>query len=212
MATTLSIVAVFVPVAFMGGIIGRFFFQFGLTVAWAVLVSLFVSFTLTPMLAAWWAGNPHTHGVMVTGTSTMARNRSRGPSPVQRLVRPAHGRLPALIQWALRHRKSTLAIAAASFVGAFMLFPFIGGGFIPDPDNSEFVVQFETPKGPASPTRASKARELSAAINGLPGVAYTYTTVGAGATGTVDERRGVREARHARRARHLAGRRDAAGA
>src|SRR5690606_15349231 len=52
LATTLSIVAVFVPVAFMGGIIGRFFFQFGMTVAWAVLVSLFVSFTLTPMLSA----------------------------------------------------------------------------------------------------------------------------------------------------------------
>jgi HAE1 family hydrophobic/amphiphilic exporter-1 len=54
MATTLAIVAVFVPVAFMEGIIGRFFYQFGLTVAWAVLVSLFVSFTLTPMLSAWW--------------------------------------------------------------------------------------------------------------------------------------------------------------
>lgn len=54
LATTLAIVAVFVPVAFMQGIIGRFFYQFGLTVAWAVLVSLFVSFTLTPMLSAWW--------------------------------------------------------------------------------------------------------------------------------------------------------------
>src|SRR5690606_23495771 len=59
MATTLSIVAVFVPVAFMGGIVGRFFFQFGMTVAFAVLVSLFVSFTLTPMLSAWWGVDPH---------------------------------------------------------------------------------------------------------------------------------------------------------
>ena len=62
MATTFSIVAVFVPVAFMGGIIGRFFYQFGLTVAWAVLVSLFVSFTLTPMLSAWWGVDPHSAG------------------------------------------------------------------------------------------------------------------------------------------------------
>ena len=54
-----AIVAVFVPVAFMKGIVGRFFYQFGLTVAWAVLVSLFVSFTLTPMLSAWWGVNPH---------------------------------------------------------------------------------------------------------------------------------------------------------
>ena len=59
MATTFTIVAVFVPVAFMGGIVGRFFFEFGLTVAWAVLVSLFVSFTLTPMLAATWGVSPH---------------------------------------------------------------------------------------------------------------------------------------------------------
>ncbi|HEU4584154.1 MAG TPA: efflux RND transporter permease subunit, partial [Gemmatimonadaceae bacterium] len=59
MATTFTVVAVFVPVAFMGGIIGRFFYQFGITVAWAVLVSLFVSFTLTPMLSAWWGVNPH---------------------------------------------------------------------------------------------------------------------------------------------------------
>src|SRR6185295_12929993 len=59
MATTFSIVAVFVPVAFMRGIIGRFFFAFGITVAWAVLVSLFVSFTLTPMLSAAWGVNPH---------------------------------------------------------------------------------------------------------------------------------------------------------
>ena len=59
MATTFSIVAVFVPVAFMGGIIGRFFFEFGMTVAFAVLVSLLVSFTLTPMLSAWWGVEPH---------------------------------------------------------------------------------------------------------------------------------------------------------
>src|SRR5687767_10048448 len=74
MATTFSIVAVFVPVAFMGGIIGRFFFQFGLTVAWAVLVSLFVSFTLTPMLSAWWGVNPHVHGAHANVvTRTIAR-------------------------------------------------------------------------------------------------------------------------------------------
>src|SRR5690606_17900279 len=74
MATTLSIVAVFVPVAFMGGIIGRFFYQFGMTVAWAVLVSLFVSFTLTPMLSAWWGVEPHrSHTAGNPLTKTIAR-------------------------------------------------------------------------------------------------------------------------------------------
>ena len=88
MATTLSIVAVFVPVAFMGGIIGRFFFQFGLTVAWAVLVSLFVSFTLTPMLSAWWGVDPH-----VTGAGT-ATSITRAHRALQHVVRPAGGPVP----------------------------------------------------------------------------------------------------------------------
>ncbi len=179
-ATTLSIVAVFVPVAFMGGIIGRFFFQFGLTVAWAVLVSLFVSFTLTPMLSAWWGVNPHTaaagHGNLIT--RTIARfnvwfdrqaDRYRGIST-----------------WALNHRKSTIAIAVASLVGAFMLFPFIGGGFMPESDDSEFNVLFETPEGSSIGHTRDKAQQILAALAGLQGVEYSYTTIGSGATGTVN--------------------------
>ena len=73
MATTLSIVAVFVPVAFMRGIIGRFFFAFGITVAWAVLVSLFVSFTLTPMLSASWGVNPHGGGAAHASRNPITR-------------------------------------------------------------------------------------------------------------------------------------------
>src|SRR5215213_4152928 len=138
MATTFSIVAVFVPVAFMGGIIGRFFFQFGLTVAWAVLVSLFVSFTLTPMLSAWWGVNPHVHGANANVvTRTIARFNTWFDSQADRYR--------GIIRWALGHRKSTLLLAAASFVGAIMLFPLIGGGFMPESDNSQFVVLFETP-------------------------------------------------------------------
>ena len=89
MATTLTLVAVFVPVAFMGGIVGKFFFQFGLTIAWAVLVSLFVSFTLTPMLAAWWAGNAthggHGHGLpsnVAQSADALHRRRSTTGSTV----------------------------------------------------------------------------------------------------------------------------------
>ena len=185
MATTLTLVAVFVPVAFMGGIVGKFFFQFGLTIAWAVLVSLFVSFTLTPMLAAWWAGREqgHGHGHAAVGPSSSPFTRfiAGFNRAFDRLAEAFRG----LSRWSLTHRKTTLSLAAASFVAAIALLPMIGGGFLPDQDTSQFEVQFKTPAGSSLAYSQSKARELSAALNALPGVAYTYTTVGAGVTGSV---------------------------
>ncbi len=179
MATTLSIVAVFAPVAFMQGIIGRFFFQFGLTVAWAVLVSLFVSFTLTPMLSAWWGVSPHDAGS--DEGNVVTRLIARFNRWFDRQAQQYRG----VIVWALRHRKSTMTIALASLVGAFALVPFIGGSFTPETDNSEFIVQFETTEGQSLPYTRGKAEQAIAALRALPEVAYTYTTVGAGATGTV---------------------------
>ncbi len=178
MATTLAIVAVFAPVAFMKGIVGRFFFQFGLTVAWAVLVSLFVSFTLTPMLSAWWGVNPHTgHG----GGNPLTRAIARFNVWFDAQAAKYRG----VVTWALGHRKSTMAIAAASLVGAFALVPFIGGSFMPETDNSEFVVQFETPEGQSLAYTRGKAEQAVAALRALPEVDYTYATIGAGATGSV---------------------------
>jgi HAE1 family hydrophobic/amphiphilic exporter-1 len=178
MATTFSIVAVFVPVAFMGGIIGRFFFQFGLTVAWAVLVSLFVSFTLTPMLSAWWGVDPHVEGAH---GNILTRTIGRFNAWFDRQA----GKYRGVIQWALGHRKTTLGIAFASFIGAFLLFPYIGGGFMPDVDNSEFAVTFETPEGSSLAYTRAKAEQILNEIRSFEGVEYTYTTIGAGATGTV---------------------------
>ncbi|HEX7121564.1 MAG TPA: efflux RND transporter permease subunit, partial [Gemmatimonadaceae bacterium] len=179
MATTLSIVAVFVPVAFMGGIVGRFFYQFGLTIAWAVLVSLFVSFTLTPMLSAWWGVDPHVAGVH--GGNPLTRTIARFNTWFDGLA----GRYRGVIAWALRHRKTVIGIAVASFFGAFMLFPFIGGGFMPTSDNSEFVATIETPEGSSLAYTQQKAEQVTRVLRELPGVEYTYTTIGAGAAGTV---------------------------
>ena len=178
MATTFSIVAVFVPVAFMRGIIGRFFFAFGITVAWAVLVSLFVSFTLTPMLSAKWGVNPHR-----TGESSNLI--TRGISAFNRSFDRLATRYRGVITWALGHRKSTLAIAAFSFIAALMLFPFIGGSFSPDTDQSEFVVQYQTPQGSSLAYTREKSLHLDQLLRREPGVAYTFTTIGGGATGTV---------------------------
>jgi HAE1 family hydrophobic/amphiphilic exporter-1 len=179
MATTLSIVAVFVPVAFMGGIIGRFFYQFGMTVAFAVLVSLFVSFTLTPMLSAWWGVDPHDPSAGGGNVIT------RGIAGFNRWFDRGADRYRGIIGWALGHRKSTLGLAAAAFFGTFMLFPLIGGGFMPEQDQSAFNVSFETPEGSSLAYSAQKAEEIGTALRSLPGVEFTYTTVGAGVTGTV---------------------------
>ncbi|HEX6558946.1 MAG TPA: efflux RND transporter permease subunit, partial [Longimicrobiales bacterium] len=177
MATTFSIVAVFVPVAFMGGIIGRFFFQFGLTVAWAVLVSLFVSFTLTPMLSAWWGVEPHQGIGWPVLTRTLGKFNTWFDSQASGYRR--------VVAWALRNRKKTLGIAVAAFVAAFMLSPLIGGEFMPKSDASEFSITFETPKGSSLAYTSSKADQLAAAVRALDGVSYTYTTIGSGPTGTV---------------------------
>ena len=177
MATTFSIVAVFVPVAFMGGIVGRFFFQFGLTVAWAVLVSLFVSFTLTPMLSAWWGVDPHKG----EGGNFLTRLIGR----FNRWFDNQAARYRGVITWVLRHRKTTMGIAAASFVVALGLFPFIGGGFFPDSDNSEFAVTFETPEGSSLAYTRDKAMQILERLNELEGIDFTYTSIGSGLVGSV---------------------------
>ncbi len=179
MATTLSIVAVFVPVAFMGGIIGRFFFEFGLTVAFAVLVSLFVSFTLTPMLSAWWGVDPHDPSLAKGNFLTNGITRFN-----VWFDRTAE-RYRGIIGWALGHRKTTLGIAAGSLVAAFMLFPFIGGGFMPESDEGAFTVTFEAPEGSSLSYTESKGDQIAAILRDMPGVDLTYTTIGAGVTGSV---------------------------
>ena len=179
MATTLTIVAVFIPVAFMGGIVGRFFFQFGLTVAFAVLISLFVSFTLTPMLSARWGVEPHAevHGNLAVIT--------RPISVFNRWFDREADRYRGVIEWALANRKKTLGIAVLAFAATLALFPLIGGEFFPKSDSAEFGVNFHTPEGSSIEYTRQKALEMDRVLHGMAGVDYTYLTVGAGLTGTV---------------------------
>ncbi len=182
-ATTLTIVAVFVPVAFMEGLVGKFFYQFGITVAWAVLVSTFVSLTLTPMLSAHW----------LRSDEAKAANRKGVLSRAYRVVSRFEAALDRLgvayrtwVAWALDHRKSTLGVATASFVGAMALFPFIGGEFMTSSDRGFFFVVFDAPAGASLVFTERKARELDARLRDLPGVSYTYATVGGGLEGSVE--------------------------
>jgi len=173
LATTFSIVAVFLPVGFMGGIIGRFFHQFGLTVVAAVLISMFVSFTLDPMLSSIWH-DPQAEG-------------RYGSGPLGRLLAWFHRLMERLSEgyrrllgWSLAHRKTVLAIAAASFLSSFPLMKFVGTEFVPEPDLSELQVQFKTPVGSSLELTQSKAQQVEAALREFPEVRYTYTTINTG--------------------------------
>lgn len=172
-ATTMSIVAVFLPVGFMGGIIGRFFFQFGLTVTAAVLISMLVSFTLDPMLSSVWH-DPHAHGEKHGGWIGPLLDRFE--SGMDRL---ADG-YTRLIGWSLAHRKTVLALAFASLVGAFFLVVVVGGEFVPQPDMSQLQVRFDTAEGSSLAYTEAKARQVEAALREFPEVIETYASVNVG--------------------------------
>jgi hydrophobic/amphiphilic exporter-1 (mainly G- bacteria), HAE1 family len=181
-STTATILAVFVPVAFMGGVVGKFFFEFALTVAWAVSVSTLVSLTLTPMLAAWWVGRERP--VTGAGYEPPPPRRARTLGGLAEHVSAGLERLAGgygrMLELALERRRTTLAIAAASLAGALLLLPVIGGEFMSQSDRSQFYVHLETPPGSSLAYTSSKAGEIEERLRGIPGVEYTYTTVGTG--------------------------------
>jgi HAE1 family hydrophobic/amphiphilic exporter-1 len=169
LATTLTIIAVFLPVAFMGGIIGRFFYQFGVTVSSAVLLSMFVSFTLDPMLSSVWP-DKHKHGERRTGFGGFLDKFS----DFLEWLGDIYSRL---IAWALRHRRITLGIAFASLIGAFSLSGMIGKEFVPEPDLSEIGVRFETAEDSSLDYTLSKVHQAEAIMRTYPEVISTYATV-----------------------------------
>ena len=178
LATTLTIVAVFLPVGFMGGIIGRFFFQFGIAVCSAVLISMFVSFTLDPMLSSVWH-DPQAHGQRQGGWI------GRVLDGFQRLLDAVSDRYGRIIRWALLHRKSTLAIAAGSLVLAFAIpaVGLVGAEFMPKADISRVAIEFRTPIGSTLDYSASKSAQVEAALHEFPEIESMYTTINTGDSG-----------------------------
>ena len=168
LATTLAIVAVFVPVAFMEGMIGQFFFEFGLTVAFAVLLSLFVSFTLTPMLSSRFLAAHH--GAPRGLSAVIERGLVGLESGYRRVVR-----------WALRRRAITMIVATALMVGTCAMVPRLGFEFTPAQDVGQFNVKIELPPGTSLAESDSRVEQLAARLRTLPGVASTFATVGGGA-------------------------------
>lgn len=162
-ATTFALVAVFLPTAFMSGIAGRFFKQFGWTAALAVLASLVVARMLTPMMAAY-----------------MLKDSGHSDPPEGFIMR-VYIKLAA---WCLKHRLITICAAAAFFIGSLLLIPLLPTGFIPADDNPQTQVFVELPPGSSlaqTRTSAEAAREL---VSAVPYVKNVYTTIGGGSAGS----------------------------
>ena len=178
-ATTFSIVSVFIPIAFISGIAGQWFKPFALTIACSVLVSLFVSFSLDPMLSAYWADPELEEGAH--------RNPiSRALDRFNKWFNRQSGNYRKVIAWALDHRWSVVGLSVLSFVGAIALqATFGGGGFMPESDNSESLIVVETPPGSNLEYTRLKAEEAARIACGYRETAATYTTIG-GQSGGVD--------------------------
>ncbi len=167
LATTLTIVAVFLPVAFMGGLIGRFFYQFGVTVSTAVLISMFISFTLDPMLSAHWK-DP---------VKKKERRLQRFFNHISKLLDGLTHIYEKLLKLALRFRFITVIIAIASLVAALGLSKLIGTEFVPVPDKGEIRIQFETPVDASLEYTQAKLHQVDQIIRQFPDVVSTYGVV-----------------------------------
>ena len=181
LATTLSIVAVFLPIGFMGGIIGRFFHEFGLTIVVAVLISMFVSFTLDPMLSSIWH-DPAVEHHSLRGPRRSLYERTLGritgwfESATERLAEAYQG----ILAWALVHKLKTLLLALGIFVLSVAMVPLLGTEFVPKSDFSETSINFNTPTGTSLEVTEARARQVEALVRAFPEVRYTLTTINTG--------------------------------
>ena len=178
LATSMSIMAVFVPVAFMKGIMGRFFYQFGLTVAFAVLVSLFVSFTLDPMLSSRW----HDPDIDRTGKRSWWHRPLDGFN--NWFERMAEG-YKKVIAWSLDHRLVVVASAVAAFLGGIAVFFVLQTEFMTPMDQGEFALKFKSAPGASFAETRGRLEEVLKRLSEFKEVTYTYASIGSGDADTV---------------------------
>jgi HAE1 family hydrophobic/amphiphilic exporter-1 len=189
MATTISLVAVFVPVAFMTGIVGRFLNSFGLTMAFSIMVSLLVAFSLTPMLSARWlrrprqriaaakpgngASNGHASGNGYGKLRTGATTRGGTKSGLFGRIEQGYG---SVLLWSLRHRWIVALATAAVFVSAWPLGKMAAKNFLPEDDESQYSVAIRTPEGTSLDATEELTNRIAADIRKLPEIDYTVVT------------------------------------
>ncbi|MGH7593203.1 MAG: efflux RND transporter permease subunit [Gemmatimonadales bacterium] len=170
-ATTFSIIAVFVPIAFVTGQSGQWLKPFALSIAGAVLVSLFVSFSLDPMLSAYWPDPKRAEHEKGWITRQLDRFNHQFDRFTERYTR--------VIGWALDHRKSMVVLAVASFVGAIALQAMFGGaGFVPLSDRAELEAIVEAPPSANLAFTMERTEAVAAIARQHPEVEYSYVTAG----------------------------------
>ncbi|MGH9944275.1 MAG: efflux RND transporter permease subunit, partial [Pyrinomonadaceae bacterium] len=196
MATTLSLLAVFIPVGFMSGIVGRFMSSFGLTAAAAIAVSLIVSFTLTPMLAARWI-KPPKESITPEDLPVSAggdggkdgdhdrRHEDRGKkehvssSKGGRFYRPIDSAYMWMLKWSMAHRWAIVIICVLVVASIWPLYKYVGYNFLPDEDESAFQVFLRAPQGTSLPATQSVLDRVARDVREqIPGVRNTLVNAG----------------------------------
>ena len=170
MATTMSLLAVFLPVGFMGGIVGRFMSSFGFTSAFAIAVSLLVSFTLTPMLCSRFIKPPEP-------------GAGRHSSKESFFFRHLDAWYTRMLTWSMAHRKTVVLASVLVILSIFPLFAFVGKNFLPADDASQYNVIVRTPEGTSLAATTNLSERIAREVRQLPGIAHTLTTAG----GTADK-------------------------
>src|SRR5215813_7739266 len=166
LATTLSLVAIFVPVGFMGGIVGRFMKSFGLTMAFAIMVSLLVSFTLTPMMTARWL-------------RVDAHGKDKHSSKDSRIFHWLDLVYTRLLEWSMSHRAIMAGLAILVLFSSVPLFMFADKNFMPNDDQAEFEINLRAPEGTSlESTEVITNRIATAVRRSVPEVEYTLVTIG----------------------------------
>jgi HAE1 family hydrophobic/amphiphilic exporter-1 len=171
LATTLSLVAIFVPVGFMGGIVGRFMTSFGFTMSFAILVSLLVSFTLTPMMAARWIK------LQPRRRDGAGRDLEAHRSRDSRFFRPLERGYTTILKWSLAHRGIIAGLAVLVLLSSVPLFMVAKKNFLPNDDQSEFEVGFRAAEGTSLEASEIIANRIATQIRGLREVEYTLVSV-----------------------------------
>ena len=194
MATTLCLVVIFIPVSFMSSVSGRFLYQFGLTAAVAILVSLLVSFTLTPMMSARLFRREDAAG---------AHGEAASRGGFYRHIDESYSRMLA---WALRHRMAVGILAVAVVLGGYPAYQLVRQEFVPsDVDEAEFEMNIVAPEGTSTGAMDEIMRTVESEVRAVPGVTTMLMSVGGGPAGSVNEGQAyVRIAPHEKRVFSLA--------
>jgi HAE1 family hydrophobic/amphiphilic exporter-1 len=176
LAMTVSLTAVFIPLLFMGGILGRLFHEFAVTIGTAILVSGFVSLTLTPMLASRFLKPPsHTHGRLFNAS--------------ERVYTRILNRYESSLEWVMVHRFLALMFSAVVLVGTVVLFKLVPTGFIPTQDTGQIVATTEAAQGTSFKDMVAHQQQIAAIVARDPNIAGFMSSVGGGGGGSGNQGR-----------------------